>query len=63
MKKPYFMILSEKITPDSQRGDGNAGAESQEPHDMGSNISLPRGHLRPATKHLSVLVFSSVKGE
>lgn len=63
MKKPYFMILSEKITPDSQRGDGSAGTESQEPHDMGSTINLPRGHLRQATKHFSVLVSSSVKGE
>lgn len=37
MEKPYSMILSEKMTPNSQRGADGAVAESKEPQNMGSN--------------------------
>lgn len=43
MQKLYFMILSEKITPASQRGDCSAGVESKEPHDMGFKYQLTKG--------------------
>lgn len=37
MEKPYSMVLSEKMTPNSQRGADGAVAESKEPQNMGSN--------------------------
>lgn len=67
--KTYAFVLkqqlekpeSEEITPDSQRGEDSAVAESKESRDLRSYISLPRGDLGQATKHLSVLVSSSVQ--
>lgn len=37
MEKPYSMILSEKMVPNSQRGADGAVAESKEPQNTGSN--------------------------
>lgn len=53
---------SEEITPDSQRGEDSAVAESKESRDLSSYISLPRGDLGQATKHLSVLFPHLYKG-
>ena len=63
MEKLYSVILSEKITPDSERDCDGAVGRKRGVTWHGSDTSLLQGDLGQITKHLSILVFSSVKGD